>query len=69
MRRKMEMNITVMQETKMTIDEIMRLADEYADAKVTENSKNSLAAFFSMSNKIRAELFDALQKLKTESHL
>lgn len=65
----MEMNITVMQETKMTIDEIMRLADEYADAKVTENSKNSLAAFFSMSNKIRAELFDALQKLKTESHL
>lgn len=69
MRRKMEMNITVMQESKMTIDEIMRLADEYADAKVTENSKNSLAAFFSMSNKIRAELFDALQKLKTESHL
>lgn len=65
----MEMNITVMQESKMTIDEIMRLADEYADAKVTENSKNSLAAFFSMSNKIRAELFDALQKLKTESHL
>ena len=64
----MEMNITVMQETKMTIDEIMRLADEYADAKVIENSKNSLAAFFSSSKKKRAELFDALQKLKTESH-
>ena len=41
----------------------MELIDNYAKAKVVENSKNNLAAFFANPEKRREDVLDALIKM------